>query len=147
MTDRTPVATEILPWTHYRARIAALSRERSSNDPELVEARRNLRAARLAEHIEKVVAQAPPITDAQRDRLAVLLYGGVLPQKPRPETENERRAREEREERDRKAKSIRDYAASLLACAICGIPEVAHRIQQTNSALGFHDWQPQDVPE
>lgn len=30
----------------------------------------------LAEHIQRVVAEAPPLTDEQRDRLAGLLRGG-----------------------------------------------------------------------
>lgn len=63
-------------WTVYRARVASLSRDRQPDDPDLVNARRDLRAARLAEHIAKAVAQAPPLTDAQRDRLTGLLRGG-----------------------------------------------------------------------
>lgn len=35
-----------------------------------------IRTAALAEHIARVVDKAPPLTDAQRDRLAVLLRGG-----------------------------------------------------------------------
>ncbi len=34
-------------------------------------------ATRLAEHVAGVVAQAPPLTPAQRDRIAVLLRGGA----------------------------------------------------------------------
>lgn len=64
-------------WTHYRGKVAALSRSRSDDDPELVDARRNMRAERLAEHIARVVAEAPPLTAEQRDRLAVLLRGGA----------------------------------------------------------------------
>ena len=60
-------------WRSPRARIAALSRSRPADDPDLVEARRDLHAARLAEHITRVVDAAPPLTDEQRDRLAVLL--------------------------------------------------------------------------
>jgi hypothetical protein len=59
--------------THERARIAALSRDRQPDDPKLVEARRNLHAARLKQHIEKTLAAAPPLTDEQRCRLAELL--------------------------------------------------------------------------
>lgn len=61
--------------THYRAKLAALSRDRSHDDPELVAARRDYRAEKLAEHIAKAVAEAPPLTDEQRDRLATLLRG------------------------------------------------------------------------
>lgn len=64
-------------WTHERARIAALTRSRSADDPDLVNARRNLKAERLADYITRVVDAAPPLTPAQRDRLALLLRGGV----------------------------------------------------------------------
>lgn len=60
-----------------RARVAALSRDRSPDDPELLDARRNMRAERLAQHIKQLVDEAPPLTLDQRDRLARLLRGGV----------------------------------------------------------------------
>ncbi len=62
---------------HERGRVAALSRSRTADDPELVTARINLRAEKLAAHVAKVVAQAPPLSPAQRDRIAVLLRGGA----------------------------------------------------------------------
>ncbi|BDB42841.1 MULTISPECIES: hypothetical protein [Mycobacterium] len=62
---------------HYRARIGALSRDRKPDDPELVEARRALRAHQLAEHVARVVAQAPPLTAEQRERIAAILRGGA----------------------------------------------------------------------
>lgn len=62
---------------HHRARVAALSRDRLPDDPDLLDARRTLRAESLAEHIAKVVAEAPPLTTEQRDRLALLLRGGA----------------------------------------------------------------------
>jgi len=46
---------------------------------ELVSARRNLRAERLALYITKTVDLAPALTTAQRDRLALLLRGGDTP--------------------------------------------------------------------
>ncbi len=64
-------------WTQERARVAGLSRDRAPDDPELLTARLNLRAERLAAHVEKIVAQAPPLTSAQRDRIAALLRSGV----------------------------------------------------------------------
>jgi hypothetical protein len=63
-------------WTHERARIASLSRSRTPDDPELVDARRNLRAERLADYIRRTVDSAPPLSAEQRDRLALLLRGG-----------------------------------------------------------------------
>lgn len=58
-----------------RGRIAALSRDRSPNDPELIDARRSLSAANLESYILKTVRTAPPLTSEQRDRIAALLGG------------------------------------------------------------------------
>ena len=66
-----------MSWTHERARIASLSRSRQIDDPDLVEARLNLRVERLADQIRKTVDTAPPLTTEQRDRLATLLRGGA----------------------------------------------------------------------
>jgi len=67
-----------MSWKHERARIASLSRSRPADDPDLLEARRNLRAIRLQEYVEKVVAEAPPLTDEQRHRIAQLLAPNVV---------------------------------------------------------------------
>ncbi|OCB25013.1 hypothetical protein A5674_22185 [Mycobacterium malmoense] len=61
---------------HERARIASLTRSRQPDDPELVAARQNLKALRLEEHVRRVVAEAPPLTDEQRDRIAAILRSG-----------------------------------------------------------------------
>jgi hypothetical protein len=58
---------------HHRARVAALSRDRQSGDPDLVGARRELRAVRLEDHVTRVLAEAPPLTDEQLQRIAGLL--------------------------------------------------------------------------
>jgi hypothetical protein len=68
-------------WKSDRGRVAALTRavrngERPPDDPALIEARRSMRANLLAEHVEKVVAGWPPLTDAQLDRIAGLLRAG-----------------------------------------------------------------------
>ena len=68
-------------WKQDRAQIAAITRgiragEREADDPQLATAYRNLREKRLAEHIEEVLAQAPPLTAEQRDRLATILTAG-----------------------------------------------------------------------
>jgi len=60
-------------WTSYRARVASLSRSRRADDPDLANARRDLAAERLAEHVRRVVDQAPPLTGAQRAQIAALL--------------------------------------------------------------------------
>jgi hypothetical protein len=58
---------------HERARIGALSRSRPDDDPELVDAKRGLAEAKLADYIERVLAAAPPLTPQQLTRLAELL--------------------------------------------------------------------------
>lgn len=66
-----------MSWTVERARVASLSRSRAPDDPDLINARRDLRAERLADHIAAKVAEAPPLTPAQLDRLSVLLRGAL----------------------------------------------------------------------
>lgn len=63
--------------TSTRARIAALSRSRSDDDPDLVAARQRLKEMRLTLHIQEAVDTAPPLTEAQRASLAALLTGGA----------------------------------------------------------------------
>jgi hypothetical protein len=41
--------------------------------PDLIEDRSNVRAERLADHIRRTVDALPPLTEAQRNRLAQLL--------------------------------------------------------------------------
>jgi hypothetical protein len=60
-------------WTSHRARYASLTRSRRPDDPDLVAARRDLRAARLADHVQREVEALPALTDEQRLRIAALL--------------------------------------------------------------------------
>jgi hypothetical protein len=46
---------------------------RAADDPDLIAARRELRAATLADRIRRTVDEWPPLTPEQRDRLALLL--------------------------------------------------------------------------
>jgi hypothetical protein len=67
---------------HYRAKIGALSTAvhagyRRPDDPVLAQARRDLRAEILAEHVARVVAQAPPLSAEQVERIAALLRAGA----------------------------------------------------------------------
>jgi hypothetical protein len=66
-----------MSWTHERARVARLTQTRAPGDPDLVAARRDLRAARAEDYIKRLVDSAPPLTEAQRSRLAVLLTGAA----------------------------------------------------------------------
>lgn len=61
----------------YSGRVNALKRHRPPDDPEIADAERDLRAASLADHIRRVVAAAPPLTPAQRERPALLLHPGT----------------------------------------------------------------------
>lgn len=61
---------------HHRGRVAALTRSRSADDPELVEERRKLNAASLEDHIRRVVDAAPKLTADQVEHLAAILRGG-----------------------------------------------------------------------
>lgn len=54
---------------------AILTRHRGPDHAETIEAERDYRAEVLAEHVRRVVDTAPPLTPAQRDRLAALLRG------------------------------------------------------------------------
>jgi hypothetical protein len=58
-----------------RGRVAAFTRSRSANDPEMVEARRVLVEATLTQHIKRVVAEAPPLTPEQVARITAALGG------------------------------------------------------------------------
>lgn len=58
-----------------QGRLAVETRHRPNEDH--TELRRAYVAEKLAEHVAKVVAQAPPLTPAQRDRIAALLRGGA----------------------------------------------------------------------
>lgn len=58
---------------HYRGRVAALSRSRVATDPDLLDARRALAEANLADYIKRTVDAAPPLTEEQRQRLSGLL--------------------------------------------------------------------------
>lgn len=64
-----------MSWTSERARVASLSRSRTPDDPVLLTARRDLRAARAEDYIRQLVGSSPPLSAAQRARLAVLLSG------------------------------------------------------------------------
>jgi len=73
------VLAERLPmsWTTERARVASLSRSRAPNDPDLLEAKRNLKAARLEQKIRETVDSAPRLNESQRVQLALLLNSGA----------------------------------------------------------------------
>lgn len=58
-----------------RARLGSASRW--GTPAEAADARRDLAAANLEQYIGKVTADAPPLTDEQRDHLAALIRQGA----------------------------------------------------------------------
>lgn len=61
------------PRRHAAAVVGALQRHHGPDDPRLPDARRELRAAELEEHVRRIIDAAPPLTSEQRDRIAALL--------------------------------------------------------------------------
>ena len=64
------------PSPHVNAVVCDIAREtklHGADSPRLPELRRDLRAVRLEEHIQRVVDAAPPLTQRQRHDLAALL--------------------------------------------------------------------------
>jgi len=64
-------------WTRERARVAALTRHHA-RPVEIEAARRDLRAARLELEVQRIVGEAPPLTEDQRRRLARVLAGAAV---------------------------------------------------------------------
>jgi hypothetical protein len=65
-------------WTSERARVGALARcvksgERPPDDRDLIEARRNLCALKLEEHMRMALAASPSLSDEQIKHLFALL--------------------------------------------------------------------------
>lgn len=67
-------------WTKERSRLARLHQTHSPDSSEIREARRDFAAARLEDHVARVLADAPPLTHEQRERIASLLR--VNPARP-----------------------------------------------------------------
>lgn len=58
-----------------RGRLA--NAHRRGAEDEIIEVRRDLAMAKIQQYAEKVVAEAPPLTEEQRARLAGLLNGAA----------------------------------------------------------------------
>lgn len=63
------------PALSHRGRLNALKRYRDADDPDVLAAQRDLRAARCEDYIRQIVDSAPPLTDEQRTKLSGLLRG------------------------------------------------------------------------
>jgi hypothetical protein len=71
MAARSPVRRRLV------SAVANLERHHPE-DPRIPELRAELAAEKIADHIAKVVASAPPLSAAQRERLALLLHPGTV---------------------------------------------------------------------
>lgn len=69
-----------MQWQHERSRIAALSRSRAADDPELIEARRNLTALSLEKRIRTTLDAAPPLHPHQVAALVAAVNGEEVSQ-------------------------------------------------------------------
>lgn len=56
-----------------RGRLGIESRRHPKDHPQVTDARRALAEAKIADYIERTLAEAPPLTDRQRTALAELL--------------------------------------------------------------------------
>jgi hypothetical protein len=63
-------------WTHERARVASLTRSRTPDDPDLLNARSALRTAKWEADIKALVDAAPPLSAEQRNKLGLLFLAG-----------------------------------------------------------------------
>lgn len=61
---------------YRRSRLGGLALHYDPDHPKVVAARRELETANLADHVAKVLAGWPPLTDEQLDRIAALLRTG-----------------------------------------------------------------------
>ncbi len=61
-------------WTKARSRLANTIKADPANAEAIAEARRNLKAARLADCIRKTVVAEPLLTTEQAEELATLLH-------------------------------------------------------------------------
>lgn len=60
-----------MSWTKTRSEIAITVKKDPNADT--TELRRKLKAERLEEYIARAVADAPPLSDSQRERIAAIL--------------------------------------------------------------------------
>jgi hypothetical protein len=70
-----PVDTQ-QTWTQARALHARTVKKYGKDSPEAAESLANFKACRLADYVSDVLAEAPPMSDERRQRIAALLLAG-----------------------------------------------------------------------
>lgn len=60
-----------------RNNLGTVMRHHRDDEAAVTAARQQLAVAKITEYIERVVAEAPPLTPEMRDRLALLLRGAA----------------------------------------------------------------------
>ena len=70
------MSTDTDTWTKARSRLGNAVQKHGKDSPQAVEARVEFRALKLEDHVRKVIAEAPPLSDEQKERIAALLRVG-----------------------------------------------------------------------
>jgi hypothetical protein len=68
-----PAVTRSSEVSEAVSRIARAHRRATSHPDGIADARRDLATAKIAAYVERTIAEAPPLTSEQRDRLVALL--------------------------------------------------------------------------
>jgi len=106
------------------------------------EAREAARKAQRDEHIQKLLADWPPLTLDQAHKLRVLLYPNHKhPAADRGPTPHEIEPRRKQREREDALAAAKKLAESLTACDVCDIQPEQHYYAQ-RGAIDMHEWQP-----
>jgi hypothetical protein len=75
-TTDTDDACRPRTWTEARSRLGNAVQKHGKDSSQAAEARVEFRALKLEDHVRKVIAEAPPISDKQRQRIAAILLSG-----------------------------------------------------------------------
>jgi hypothetical protein len=67
------MSTDTDTWTKARSRLGNAVQLHGKDSPQAAQARVDFRALKLEDHVRKVIGEAPPMSDAQRERIASLL--------------------------------------------------------------------------
>jgi hypothetical protein len=72
------MSSNVEPSRYWRGRIGGLIRDRQPDDPELIEAQRQMAVLSLERHISAVLTKSPALTEEQFQRLRDLLRSDGL---------------------------------------------------------------------